>query len=182
MGRRSNPLAVRIKGLLNWPSNVSHPFLADYVKHMFQSTLVAAPHIRASTSGIWINVTLLKSDDILSHPKLSPLNQKLDFTKSDLKSVPGRLEKRTRMLAKHQDFKPMFKQIDSKTLIAACLQNGANNEALQIYRNTDIYLKINMISNPLLNADIMSQYIAHALSKRVNPQVLYRNILQSLSN
>ncbi|KAJ1568002.1 hypothetical protein HK405_003969, partial [Cladochytrium tenue] len=55
---RTNPIALRLRGLINWPSNVRHPLLAAYVEHLFQGLAIAPPAVRASTTGVWINVTV----------------------------------------------------------------------------------------------------------------------------
>lgn len=68
---RTNPIALRLKTLVNWSSNVRHQFLSKYIKHIFQQHLIAEPGIRASTTGIWINVTLLEQQQSVvadSHP------------------------------------------------------------------------------------------------------------------
>jgi hypothetical protein len=83
---RINPLALRIKGMINWPSDVQHPLLENYVKHIFQKTLVQRPAIRASTQGIVINVVLLKLE---THPKL--FDKQIKFDNIDYKKVMGRL-------------------------------------------------------------------------------------------
>lgn len=182
MGRRTNPLAVRIKSLMNWPSDVSHPFLQQYIKHIFQHSLVATPHIRSSTTGLWVNVTLMQqgSKPIESHPKFK--NPVLDFRGADLTKALGRMEFRTQGLTKsHFYYRDLFKDVDKKTLTAFGLSNANVNEALQIYRDTAINLKINVINNPLLNAEIMAQDIAHSLKKNVPLSRVFKTYLKKMS-
>ena len=169
---------------MNWPSNVSHPFLQQYVSHIFQHALVGTPGIRASTSQIWINVTLFQissQNSIRDHPKVK--NPVLDFhlnPKLNLKKSLGRLETRTRSLtSSHPFYKPIFKQIPYKDLVEAGLEGG-NEAALQIYKNIPIKLKINIISNPLLNAEIMAKHVAGALQKGVPLARVFKTYLKSM--
>jgi hypothetical protein len=176
MGRRSNPLSLRLKGLTNWPSNVQHPFLQQYCKHLFQHSLVATPHIRASTNQIWINLTILNPDS--SHPKLK--NQTLDFRGANLLDAVGDLEKRIRTLThNHPYYRSMFKGIQPKSLLEAGILSGVN-DALQLYRDTPISLKINVISNPLLNAEIMAQDVAKQLNSNAPLSKVFKQYLKSM--
>jgi hypothetical protein len=177
MGRRTNPLSRRLKGMMNWPSTVQHPFLQNYVKHIFQNSLCATPHIRASTNHIWINVTLFNPDP--NHPKLK--DKELDFQGANLLDAVGRMEDRIRTLThQHPFYRNIFKGVQPKSLIEAGLQGGVN-EALQIYRDTPISLKINVISNPLLNAEIMAQDVAHQLKNNTPLAKVFKHYLKNMN-
>ncbi|KAJ3301964.1 hypothetical protein HDV03_005538 [Kappamyces sp. JEL0829] len=186
MGRRSNPLGNRVGRMINWPSNVNHPALSSYIKHIFQDCLVASPGIRSSTTGMWINVTLLPTTlppsemSHYSHPKIS--NPQLDFRGAVLEKAAGRLEWRTKKLAKgHHFYKALFQDVSFKSLLAAGERNDKVHEALQIYRDTPIHLRVNVITNPLLNADIMAQQIAHAVKNEVPVAKIFKSYLKSMS-
>ncbi|KAJ3318570.1 hypothetical protein HDV06_003003 [Boothiomyces sp. JEL0866] len=183
MGRRTNPFSLRLRGLINWPSNVSHPWLQSYIRHIFQHSFVAIPQIRSSTSGIWVNVTLLQTEEhpLNQHPKV--IENVLDFRGANLQKAAGRLETRTRKLThKHSYFAPVFAKIKNKSLIAAASRDGTPNEVLQIYRDAPIHLKINIINNPLLSADIASQHVASALKMGVPISRIFKTYLQKLSS
>ena len=184
MGRRANPLALRLKSVMNWPSNVSHPLLQQYVRHIFQHSLVATPQIRASTSQIWINVTLFEIDSnnpLKLHPKVK--QPVLDFhlnPQLNLKKASSRMEQRMKSLTNsHPFYKPIFKRIPYKDLVEASLVSGTS-EALQIYKRIPIKLKINIIKNPLLNAEIMAKHCANALQKGVPLQRIFKTYLKSM--
>jgi hypothetical protein len=138
MGRRSNPLGSRVGKMLNWPSNATHPMLSSYIQHIFQTTLVAPAGIRSSTSGIWVNVTLLAHSSLSKHPKIHGNNPTLDFRGIAMEKALGRLEWRTRKLVmNHSYYQGIFKDVKFKTLLEAgrgASETGSMHDALQIYR------------------------------------------------
>ncbi|KAL3896450.1 MAG: hypothetical protein SGCHY_004067 [Lobulomycetales sp.] len=95
---RANPVALRLRILRGWPGNVRHAFLSAYVKHIFQHSLVAPPAIRASTSGIWVSLTLLDADKsaMQAHPLLRDKKPSIDFKHihSFTPAIMGRHERR----------------------------------------------------------------------------------------
>nr|KAJ3398314.1 hypothetical protein HK105_005198 [Polyrhizophydium stewartii] len=181
MGRRMNPLALRLKNQLSWPSNVYHPMLKDYIRHVFQHSITGTPGIRASTTGVWVNVTLFAADG--KHPLDHPLVKEptLDFKSAEVLQAPGRLEKRTAgRAARHSTYKPVFAQISPKS-IAEALGGATNaNQALHIHHNKPINLKINIISNPLLNAEVLAQYVARSMNNGKQLATIQRSLLQRL--
>ena len=60
---RTNANALRLKTLINWPSNVRHEFLSDYIKHIFQNHLINEPGIRSSLTDVTINLTILQENE-----------------------------------------------------------------------------------------------------------------------
>lgn len=94
MGRRTNPIGIRVGSMLSWPATTHHPMLERYVSHIFQHLLVSKPCIRASTTEIWINVTLLDTQlEAAKHPRvIKPI---LDLRGVDLGVALGKLEQRT---------------------------------------------------------------------------------------
>ncbi|KAJ3217461.1 hypothetical protein HDU67_007931 [Dinochytrium kinnereticum] len=200
---RSNPIALRLRGLLNWPSNVRHPVLSAYIKHIFQDFIVAEPGIRSSTTGLWANVTLFGDETkILKHPRLK--NPTLDFSNSKIDKALGRAELRIANLSasdKNAFLNSLFKDLPKTSVtrtkgIGATLTSDkimatsptvhrATEEgvldALRIYRNTPVHLQINVINNPILNADVMAQYIAKQLALNRPLPRIYKTILQRLN-
>ncbi|KAJ3088782.1 hypothetical protein HK102_007928 [Quaeritorhiza haematococci] len=208
---RTNPIALRIKGLLNWPSNVRHPFLSAYIKHIFQDYIVGEPGIRCSTSGIWVNVTLFNHKNTRSiedHPIFkSPL---LDFRKVKVDKALGRFETRIHNLFRgksieeggevvgkkeaHPYYGPLTKSAPNFPLAAALEKRptdaGQENlmRALQIYSRSGtgevppVHLKINVVSNPLQSADILAQYVAREMTE--NDRALpriYKTLLKRMA-
>ena len=180
MGRRANPLALRLKQVMNWPSNVYHPFLQQYVQHIFQHSITNIPSIRASTNQIWINVTLLDTNmTVKKHPKY--LNPTLSFNNMNLTKSLSRIEQRTRSLTtSHPYYKPIFKNVPFKDLVQGSLEMQTPLETLQIYRNQPIKLKINLISTPLLNAEVMAKHVAGCLQKGLPLQRVFKQYLKSM--
>ncbi|KAJ3406798.1 hypothetical protein HDV05_005825 [Chytridiales sp. JEL 0842] len=209
---RTNPISLRLRGLLNWPSNVRHPFLSNYIKHIFQQHIVAEPGIRASTTGIWINVTVFGNVDgkLLEHPKIK--DPVLEFGRVKIERALGKAERRIAEISgpssKNVYLKNLFEglpttPVPKRPIGEAALQpkdpnatvetydavspllNRAKSdgtlEALQIYRNTPIHLQINIIKNPMLNADVMAQYIASQLKSGKNLTRIYKTMLQKLN-
>eukprot|EP00842_Homolaphlyctis_polyrhiza_P003025 jgi/Hompol1/3723/HPOL_003338-RA len=198
-----NPLALRVKGMMNWPSNVRHPLLTEYLKHIFQHSIVGAPAIRASTTRIWANVTLLatpKYDPQREHPLLrnAPTTRLpthgasqtsstlvkiplLNFSGAEVEAAPGRLERRTiGRSTKHKFYKPMFGDGTPSSMIAALGGNTNPLAALHIYRNTPIELHVNVIRNPLLRADIMAEYVARSLNSGSTLPRMYKEFIAKL--
>ncbi|KAI9327001.1 hypothetical protein BDR26DRAFT_924123 [Obelidium mucronatum] len=197
---RSNPLALRLRGLINWPSNVRHPLLASYVRHIFQEHLVGEPGIRASTTGLWVNVTIFAEnyDRLLEHPKLQ--NGALSFSSVNIASALGRSEQRITEITAEGSKVPfqqaLFKNVQPRVeltkertqakytgtspLVARAEQDGVL-EALKIYRDTPIHLQVNVIRNPILNAEILAQYVANQLAANQQLPRIYKNILQKLT-
>jgi hypothetical protein len=125
---------------------------------------VAEPGIRASLTGIWINVTVMPPIKASHHPLLTQTNPSLSFSSLRLKSALGRLEKRSRILStKDKVYQKMFASFPHKHLLAATGMDNDPYKALQIHRNLPIYVYVNVIKNPLLNAEITAQYVVKSL-------------------
>ncbi|TPX37177.1 hypothetical protein SmJEL517_g00796 [Synchytrium microbalum] len=184
MGQRTNPLGLRLRTLLNWPSSVRHPFLSAYIRHIFQSYLVAEPGIRSSTSGIWVNVTLLDpTGNLPAHPKA---NRMLQFKNVDLSTVLGRFE---RKIWGVRQFHPYYSKIvpeanvhhlSPQLPVEASSTIPPTLQALQIYRDTPIHLRMNVITNPLLNAEILAQYVAKSCQRGKQLARVHRELLEKL--
>ncbi len=152
---RTPAIALRLKELVNWPSNVRHPFLSQYVKHIFQDYTINEPQIRSSTGGIWINVTMLEGKN---HPKIGNV---LDFSNTKPEEALGRLEKRIRSA-----FAKNFKNMNlPNSLLEARKANENPLEALDIYRTTPIHMRVNIVKNPLMDAQLCANFVAKTLQK-----------------
>ncbi|KAJ3018794.1 hypothetical protein HKX48_002611, partial [Thoreauomyces humboldtii] len=176
---RTNPIALRLRGLVNWPGNVRHQLLSDYVKHIFQHTITSEPHVRASTTGIWVNVSVLKSDSLAHHPKLTT-DPTIDFRNVRPLQALGRVDRRVDKLAsQHLYFRDIFKGKTKNPLQAL----GAKDDplpALHIHRDTPIHLKVNVISNPLLDAQVCAHYIANGLKANKPMSKIYKTLLSKM--
>ncbi|KAJ3069956.1 hypothetical protein HDU98_006972 [Podochytrium sp. JEL0797] len=200
---RTNPLALRLRGLVNWPSNVRHPLLSSYIKHIFQDALVAEPGIRASTTGLWVNVTVYSDShtQLMQHPKISGSvsDRAVNFSSVKVLEALGRGEKRISELSgsasKNEYHKSLFasvpatKMIKERTaseytgtspLLARAEKEGVL-EALQVYRNVPIHLQVNVIRNPILNAEILAQYVAGQLEAGKQLPRVYKQVLGKLT-
>ncbi|KAJ3057020.1 hypothetical protein HK097_001504 [Rhizophlyctis rosea] len=196
MGHRTNALALRVHKLIHWPSNVRHYFLTNYVKHIFQHQLVGEPGIRASTNGIWINVTLLNqsgAQNVNEHPRvLDPVLELRDY-KIDETQL-GRWDAKMSQKAQyHKYYKNAFANVPIKSLVQAMNEpdpvtgkpkGGAATTtlaALQIYKDVPIHLKINIIKNPLMNAQVCADYIAKQMEAGRPLSRVYKSLLSKLS-
>lgn len=207
---RTNGLALRLKGLLNWPSNIRHQFLSKYIKHVFQQHIVAEPGIRASTTGIWVNVTLLeqkggeaieaKQNQLIMDPVLDLKEysiwgkEKASEEEAGYDFMYGRNELRVRNLLHGGRARPTESTIAKPHFFYGRLsKNAPLNQmealglredfarALQIYKDTPIHLRINVIKNPLLNADVLAQFVAQELSRGVPLPKLHKGLLTKIS-
>ncbi|KAJ3289669.1 hypothetical protein BCR33DRAFT_716255 [Rhizoclosmatium globosum] len=201
---RTHPLSLRLRGLINWPSNVRHPVLASYVRHIFQNQLVAEPGIRASTTGLWVNVTVFGEDHskLLQHPKISgssPEQRSINFSSVSIVDALGRGERRISELAgsksKKEFHKALFKDVPQTELVKERTQEKYNGtspllaraqkdgvlDALQVYRDVPIHLQVNIIRNPILNAEILAQYVAKQLSQNKQLPRIYKSLLGKLT-
>jgi hypothetical protein len=182
MGRRTNPLSLRVGGLLNWPTNTPSPFLSSYIKHIFQDYFIAEPGIRSSTKGIWVNVTLFgNKEKVQNHPKV--LSPTLNFQNAQLQEALGRLETRVNNLTQgHYYFKNIFDSVDAKSLVEARQKEFGNLGALGIFNdNQPIHLKVNVISNPLLNAQILADYTAKSMKDGKSLPFIYKEVLNKMA-
>ncbi|RKP02655.1 hypothetical protein CXG81DRAFT_24710 [Caulochytrium protostelioides] len=180
---RTPAISLRLKYLINWPSNVRHPFLDQYLRHVFQNTLMATPGIRSTPDRIYVNLTLLKTDETARHPLLCNGGAEIDFKQAMLKGVRGRMERRVCHLARSRfgmdsNSGPLLMR--HKTMIDARLESGNPQTVLDIYRDHGITLRANMISNPLLNAEIAAQYVARNLRDRVSIATVWKNLLKQM--
>ncbi|KAH9270755.1 hypothetical protein BASA83_007117 [Batrachochytrium salamandrivorans] len=194
--------------------------VTDYVKHIFQKSMCGQPAIRASTTGIWINVTVLATEThnpLVHNPLLTGGRAMLQFRGVKLDDCRGRLETRTHNRAtRHYYYKPQFANAQATNLAGALAMAGkgstADNKdatdssvlqnidyssdadlqaaaktiqvptdgplaALHIYKDVPIYLKVNVVQNALLRADILAGLVAEAMAKgrpisRINQDVL----------
>jgi hypothetical protein len=173
---RTPAIALRLKGLVNWPSNVRHPFLIQYVKHIFQDYTISEPQIRSSTGGIWINVTMLEGAE--PHPKAGKF---LDFSNTKPEDAPGRLEKRIRSAFNNISYFKTMKQDFPSSLLEARKANENPMAALDIHRTTPIHLRVNVVKNPLMDAQLCANFVAKTLRKdeRIMPR-LFKALSESI--
>lgn len=192
---RTNSIALRLKGMINWPGTVRHPFLSSYVKHIFQHYVTNEPGIQSSISGITINVSILQEidgPDASSHPKV--LNPVIDLSKHSYSNdILGRSEKRVQNLLHFTEHKYRNLPLGVKNSLKvrknnghhyyarlAGYQPGTENKdppplnmldaldakvdlakALHVHHeNKKIALNVNIITNPLMDAQILSRWIA----------------------
>lgn len=171
---------------------------------------MAEPGIRASTSGIWVNVTLLeqrggeaieaKRNPLIMDPVLD-MKEYTDWGKekaaeeeSGFDFIYGRNELRVRNLLHGARARPTEKQIGKPHVFYGRLsKNAPLNQmealglrddfarALQIYKDTPIHLRLNVIKNPLLNADVLAQFVAQELSRGVPLPKLHKSLLMKIS-
>ena len=174
---RTNPLSLRVGGLINWPSTISHPFLVNYIRHIFQESLIGEPGIRSSPKELYVNLTIL-GDSITSHPKFR--DPFLSFKDVDLNSSLSRLESRLQKLTVgHYYFKDLFKDIP-KTLIEANQLKYGNQGALQLFTDKPVHLRINVIKNPLLNAEVCADWVARSLKQDKSLALIYKQLLANM--
>lgn len=180
---RTNPLALRVGRLISWPSNVSHPLLSEYIRHVFQGFLVSEPGIRSSLSETWVNVTVFGDPQRMSqHPLFKdPI---LRWNKSELEpeKALGKLEQRLLGLTEtHPHIKNMFKDMPKKSLVHLSTSMHGISGALGMFKDRPIRLKINFIQNPLLDAEILAQYVALHMSKRTSLASVYKDLLKKMA-
>jgi ribosomal protein S3 len=73
----------------------------------------------------------------------------------------------------HQYYQEIFKGYHKNTL-------SFKENVFQIYNNVPITMKINMISHPIMSADIMAQDIARALKNGKKLPSIFKKYLKSL--
>jgi hypothetical protein len=182
---RTNPLALRVGKLISWPSNVSHPLLSEYIRHVFQGFLVSEPGIRSSLSETWVNVTVFGDADRMSqHPLfIDPcLRWNNNREKHDPEKALGKLEQRLLGLAEsHPHIQKMFQNIPKKSLVHLSTKMHGISGTLGMFKDRPIQLKINFIQNPLLDAEILAQYVALHMSKRVPLAVIYKDLIKKMA-
>jgi hypothetical protein len=162
MGRRTNPLGLRIKGMLNWTSSVRYPLLQEYIRHLFQKEIVGPVGVRSSTSGIWVNVTLLGGQ---GHPKFK--ETVIDWRSiENVNGMEGRVSRRCASLIRGDVY---YKKVLSE-----------QSMGLQMYKNVPIRMQINHIQNPLLDAQVMAHYVAGQLKGQRSLGLVYKRVLGSM--
>jgi len=246
MGKRTPVLSRRIQGLVNWPSNVRHNFLSKYIEHVFQNHIIATPGIRASTSAIWVNITvfshhfhplhgsnaksrfveqtvqrvkvieavtedqsveqpLVKKEGVMEdvvvktevstrisdHPLVKDCL--LRFQNVKLENALGTMDVRIKALMDgssekrkaanlsegHFYFKPLSEGAASSLIEAS---ESPTLETLQIYSDKPIHLRINIIENPLQDAQVLAHYVARSLKEndRSLPKI-FKQLLTSIN-
>ena len=183
MGRRTNPFALRVGKLISWPSNVSHPLLGEYIRHVFQGFLVSEPGIRSSLSETWVNVTVFGDPEKMKyHPWVNKPLLEWDQAELEPEKALGKLEQRLLGLATtHPHISKLFKEIPKKSLVHLSTSLHGISGALGMFKNRPIKLKINFITNPLLDAEILAQYVAVNMSKRMGLAAVYKDLLRRSS-
>jgi hypothetical protein len=99
-----------------------------------------------------------------------------------------RKEKGTGLLGKDETYEGTSPLIHTASVLKeSALATGDKTEsravleALQFYRDSDVHLRVNVIRNPLLSADVCAQFLAKGLSRDVPLPKLYKNLLSKLS-
>jgi hypothetical protein len=90
----------------------------------------------------------------------------------------GKTEKRMRAFTHHDIY-------HSKTFKGVSLRTFADtqktpNEALHIYRQVPINLRVNVITNPLLNAQILAKYVAKRILHRDQLSTVFKHLLKKM--
>ncbi|KAI8823969.1 uncharacterized protein EV422DRAFT_576470 [Fimicolochytrium jonesii] len=176
---RTNPLALRLRTTLNWPSSVRHPLLASYISHIFQTSLASTPAIRASTSGIWVNITILSPQNQQQppHPLLTSPPAALDLRNSNPLAALGKIDRRvTKASRQHVYFRDVFRN-KAKNPVQALGGSEDPLRALAVYRDTPVHVKVNVITNPLLNAQVCAAFIARELNRNKTMPRIYKGLL-----
>jgi hypothetical protein len=140
----------------------------------------------------------------LEHPKV--VDPTLDFRSVKIEDCLGRLETRIKELMVgfeprkktingkeietshegHKYFKEAretFKALGQEGLIEYPLQKKKDKplEALQIYRDVPIKLKLNIIGNPLMDATILAEFVARSLRENDRNMVrLHKELLNNI--
>ena len=167
---------------MNWPSNVRHPMLDRYMRHVFQDTIVGNIGIRSSTQGIWVNVTLLNNEAkaIDQHPLVK--EPWIDMRNASVSQAKGRTEQRIHNRAtSHSFYKPMFADLSHKSLLEKLeLDSTHKQHSLGIYRDCAIHLRINIIRNPMLDASILAQHVSRQLKANKSLASVFRGLQTKL--
>jgi hypothetical protein len=110
-----------------------------------------------------------------------PSIDKLSFKGANLKKAFDRIESRQQNLVYfHEYYRKEFKGLRYKTLIEAAQKQGTL-AGLQIFRDCDIDLNVNVIKNPLLSAEIMAKVTADAMENGVPLSRVFKSFLKSMS-
>lgn len=165
---RVHALALRVGTLINWNTDVRHKILEDYVSHVFQHNVHSTPSIRASTTGIEVQITVLRnlpsSDPSPSsiHPLLT--DNALHLARAPIDRCPGRFNRRMYNINKQNKyFNDIFKDGVPETLIKQAKLSVPDSDPqhlLGIYSKYPVNVRVNIIQNPLLNAQCFSRYLA----------------------
>lgn len=81
----------------------------------------------------------------------------------------------------HSDYRKIFK-FPFKNLLQATQANpgewGETHHALQIYRNVPIMLCVNLAANPLVSADLFSQYVGKRIQEGMSVKRIFKDCLK----
>lgn len=140
-----------------------------------------------------MNVTVF-GEGAAGHPRIH--NPKLDFSSLSLPKALGRMETRIENLtSQHHYFKDVFAASQSNSLVQETERRFGTLGAIGIFpqqfslasssgsnaqRPPVVNLKVNVIKNPFLNADIMAQYIARRLENGDSLGRVYRELLANM--
>jgi hypothetical protein len=152
---------------------------------------VSEPGLRATASGeITVNVTVF-GGGAPGHPRI--LNPALDFSSLSLPKALGRMETRIENLtSQHRYFKDVFASSGGAGSLAQETERRFGTlGAIGIFpqqfslastsgKQPIVNLKVNVIQNPFLNADIMAQYIARRLENGDSLGRVYRELLANM--
>jgi hypothetical protein len=93
------------------------------------------------------------------------------------------MENRTKHSAhNHFYYKQIFKGVQWRSFIEASKVDGQvdANTALQIYRDAPVHLRVNIISNPLLNANVFAKYVAKRMSEGGKLSMIFKDMLKCM--
>lgn len=175
---RVHALALRVGTLINWSADVHHKVLEDYVSHVFQHNIHSTPFIRASTTGIEVQVTVLRNvpstDTAPASADVHPLltDPKIHLAKAQLDRCPGRFNRRMYNVRKQEKyFQDIFHNGLPETLIKQAKLTTPESDPqhiLGVYSKYPVNVRVNVIQNPLLNAQCFSRYLAKSFEDIAN--------------
>jgi hypothetical protein len=184
---RCNPVGLRLKVASQWPSTLSHPLLSAYLMHLFQHHSPTPPSIRSSTSGgVWVNMTVLEDPKaplpLAAHPKVQdPL---LDWTgggvqdREAVRTSYGKVEGRLFTMARqHHHFRDVFAGRAPAFLER---EEATYAQLVSLYARQPVSLRLNVIRNPLLSAQVCADVVGKSLGRGANLARVHKSLLASL--
>jgi hypothetical protein len=206
MGRRINPISLRIKTTLNYPSDCRNAFINNFLKHVFQDYLISKPGIRSNLSKSWINLTIF--DPIGNLEKHALFQSKvLDFNNINIKNTKNKnLIRIDNLKSNHFYYSKVFNSIEGKSdsqvksnsldssksksidnsSSTSTSTSNSSSKLLAIYplksnsKDPTLIINFNIIKNPLLNGDILAEFIARELKIFKPIQRIFNDLLKSM--
>lgn len=181
---RTHPIATRVGSLINWAQDVRHPPLSRLVKQIFKDRVISKPFVKASVNSIWIDVTVYNSNKN-EGANVTQSTHVLQFDSLNIAKCFGEVEDKVQKILTNDKHYSRLKELQlhdnqiGKKLPGYIFKDEKvldNYKLMGIHDKRPIYLRVNSVTCPFLDAQVGAHYFARKLGQKVHAKSIVEDV------